>query len=195
MAENKQALAELYRKYNLGKDDIFKHRLGFVIITRTGIEKIQMSIGLQVEFDIVQMSDDHKHVVIKDTGSIDETMIQTYGEASPDNNKMGYPVAMAEKRALSRIVLKAAGLYAEGVYGEDEADDFRDRKGSTQVQVQEQKPTATETYDLNSVIEGAKDKLAQGKANPIQVKSWYEGVKAQMDDNQRARMEEILSQY
>lgn len=31
---------------------------------------------------------------------------------------------MAEKRTLSRLVLKAAGLYAEGVFGEDEAEDF-----------------------------------------------------------------------
>jgi len=29
---------------------------------------------------------------------------------------------MAEKRALSRAVLKLAGLYKEGVYGEDEIE-------------------------------------------------------------------------
>ena len=32
---------------------------------------------------------------------------------------------MAEKRALSRVVLKAAGLYSEGIFGEDEAEDFK----------------------------------------------------------------------
>jgi hypothetical protein len=37
-----------------------------------------------------------------------------------------YLTAMAEKRAMSRVVLKLAGLYAEGFYGEDEADDFGD---------------------------------------------------------------------
>ena len=36
-----------------------------------------------------------------------------------------YPAAMAEKRALSRGVLKLAGLYEHGVFGEDEADAFK----------------------------------------------------------------------
>lgn len=36
-----------------------------------------------------------------------------------------YLAAMAEKRALSRGVLQLAGLYRHGVFGEDEADDFR----------------------------------------------------------------------
>jgi hypothetical protein len=192
MAENKQALAGLYKKYNLGKDDIFKHRLGFVIITRTGIEKIQMSLGLEVEFDIVSMSDDHKYVVVKATGVLKDSVIQTYGEASPDNNKMGYPVAMAEKRALSRVTLKAAGLYAEGIYGEDEADDFRDRKGSSEVKVQEQKTSPQEQH-IDGIIKGAKQKLSEGLANPIQVMSWFEENKGQMTDNQRKEMEQILS--
>lgn len=36
-----------------------------------------------------------------------------------------YLAAMAEKRALSRGVLQLAGLYKHGVFGEDEADDFK----------------------------------------------------------------------
>lgn len=36
-----------------------------------------------------------------------------------------YIAAMAEKRALSRGVLQLAGLYKLGVFGEDEADDFK----------------------------------------------------------------------
>ena len=38
------------------------------------------------------------------------------------NNRNAYPVAMAEKRAMSRAVLKLAGLYKFNVYGEDEVD-------------------------------------------------------------------------
>jgi hypothetical protein len=36
-----------------------------------------------------------------------------------------YLFAMAEKRALSRGVLKTSGLYELGVFGEDESEDFR----------------------------------------------------------------------
>ena len=44
-----------------------------------------------------------------------------------DNNLMGgakkFPVAMAEKRAMSRVVLKIAGFYEQGVFGQDEMVD------------------------------------------------------------------------
>ena len=33
---------------------------------------------------------------------------------------------MAEKRAMSRIVLKLTGFYALGVFGQDESEDFVD---------------------------------------------------------------------
>ena len=157
-----------------------------------------MSLGLQVKFDIKSLSDDHKFVVVKALGTLGEKFIETYGEASPQNNKMGYPVAMAEKRALSRVTLKAAGLYAEGIYGEDEADGFSNREGSEEVEIpQEPKPTqgTKETYDLDNIIEGAKQKLSEGLANPVQVKAWYDSEKSKMNPSQQAEMENILSNY
>ncbi len=37
---NRDKLVELYKKYDLTKDDVFKHQ-HYVIITKTGIDKIQ----------------------------------------------------------------------------------------------------------------------------------------------------------
>jgi 6-pyruvoyl-tetrahydropterin synthase len=37
-----------------------------------------------------------------------------------------YVIEIAEKRAMSRVVLKITNLYSEGVYGEDEVDDIKD---------------------------------------------------------------------
>jgi hypothetical protein len=51
--------------------------------------------------------------------------METFGESAPANTRQTYPVAMAEKRALSRVVLKLSGLYEVGVFGEDESDDFK----------------------------------------------------------------------
>ena len=52
--------------------------------------------------------------------------MMSFGEAA-DNNLMGggkkFPVAMAEKRAMSRVVLKIAGFYEQGVFGQDEIVD------------------------------------------------------------------------
>ena len=53
--------------------------------------------------------------------------IWTIGEAATYNNKNSYPMAMAEKRAKDRLILKLIGLHGE-VYSEDEADDFKPKK-------------------------------------------------------------------
>jgi hypothetical protein len=134
----KARFRELTEKYGLNKDDFFKAPQGFVIITRTGIEKIQRGLGLIVQYEVetalcnvekgnyvikaiaIQLG---KEVNVK-TGKMEETqrLVETYGEASPKNCRNSYPVAMAEKRALSRAVLKSADLYELGVYGEDEIE-------------------------------------------------------------------------
>ena len=194
MAEtNKQKLNRLYGEYNLSKDDVFKHKLGFSIITRTGIEKIQAGIGLNVSYEMVSMSDDHKFVVIKAVGKMDGTLVESYGEATPENNRMSYPVAMAEKRALSRVVLKAAGFYALGVYGEDEAEDFKDRSGSSPA-ITKPKPTPV-TSNIDDILKATKIKLEKGEVNPIQVKDWMTKNKSQMTAAQLSWASEIIKPY
>ena len=41
------------------------------------------------------------------------------------NTNTWYVLEMAEKRAMSRAVLKLTGFYELGVFGEDEAEDFK----------------------------------------------------------------------
>ena len=45
---NKEKLAELYHKYELSKDDFFKHQ-HYTIITRQGIDKIQAIEQISIE--------------------------------------------------------------------------------------------------------------------------------------------------
>tara|TARA_R110002096_G_C14654636_1_gene726800 strand:+ start:1472 stop:2008 length:537 start_codon:yes stop_codon:yes gene_type:complete len=122
-----QVLNDLFKKCNLTSEDVHKHKF-YTIITRSGIEKVQAAYGIDIQYEIVKLSDDHKYCLIKAVGNMGESRTETYGECSPGNNSNSYPVAMAEKRALSRIVLKLAGLYAEGMFGEDESPDFEAKK-------------------------------------------------------------------
>ncbi len=121
-------LRALFDDNGLTPDDIFTHQ-HFTVITRAGIEKIQAKRGIEVEFLIESLQPDF--IVIKAVGVMEEDRgpkkrakvhrVETYGEASKQNNRTSYPVAMAEKRALSRCVLKLCGLYSEAnVIGEDE---------------------------------------------------------------------------
>tara|TARA_R110000765_G_scaffold93005_2_gene175313 strand:- start:1260 stop:1661 length:402 start_codon:yes stop_codon:yes gene_type:complete len=126
----KERLQHLAKENGLTKDHFFKSPQGFVIITRQGIERIQAHKAIRVTYEVISLSDDLKHVVLKATGEMANgsglpVQMETFGESSPDNTKQKYPVAMAEKRALSRVVLKLSGLYEVGVFGEDESDDFK----------------------------------------------------------------------
>ena len=124
----KKSQAEQFRrltdKHNLIADDFWKASQGFVIITRTGIEKIQRSLGIEVRYEVIpEFSDVSSGIyVVKATGCNKDREVESFGEASPKNCRNAYPVAMAEKRALSRVVLKMADMYELGVYGEDEGD-------------------------------------------------------------------------
>ena len=120
----KDLLRRLFVDNNLTKEDVFKHKF-YTIITRSGIDKIQAVQSIDIQYEIVNLSDDHKHCLIKALGKKGDKIIQTFGECSPQNNSNAYPVSMAEKRAMSRIVLKLAGFYELGVFGEDESDDFK----------------------------------------------------------------------
>ena len=59
------------------------------------------------------------------------TILETFGSAlkganyKDGNCNSWYVAEMAEKRALSRAVLKLTGFYELGVFGEDESDDFK----------------------------------------------------------------------
>ena len=129
MTKNEQ-LNVLYTKYGLNPQDTFKSPQGWTIITRNGIDKIQSSAGIDIKYDVIVCERDF--VVVKALGSLiddKEIFIETFGEAdrsAKGNCRQNYPVAMAEKRAMSRVVLKLSGFYAiEGVYGQDESDDFK----------------------------------------------------------------------
>ena len=121
-----EQLNELYKECNLSREDIHKHK-HYVIICRTGIEKIQYEKNINVNFDIIKC--DTEFSAVKAVGEMDGLKIETFGSAGKANCQNNYYLEMAEKRALSRVVLKLTKLYSLGVFGEDEADDFK-RGGS-----------------------------------------------------------------
>lgn len=127
-----EILAKLFEDYGLhfnpkdknSKDnDVFEHP-HYKIITRSGIEKIQKKSGITITYDVVYA--DASNVVLKAIGKLGDEVIETFASASSQTSKNAYYAEMAEKRAMSRVVLKLAGLYEYGVYGQDEAEEFRE---------------------------------------------------------------------
>ena len=124
----REKLTVLYKKYQLTKTDVFKHQ-HYIIITRSGIDKIQAVAKVDIQYEVVKC--ETNFAVVKAIASMESNVIETFGSAlkgasySDGNTNSWYVMEMAEKRAMSRAVLKLTGFYAEGVFGEDESEDFK----------------------------------------------------------------------
>lgn len=123
-----ERLKELYQKYNLTKDDVFKHQ-HYIIITRSGINKIQGIDKIHIEYEVVTNQPNYSSV--KAIATKGDFTVQTFGSAlkgetmRDGNCNNWYVLEMAEKRSMSRAVLLLTGFYELGVFGEDESEDFK----------------------------------------------------------------------
>ena len=123
-----ERLKELYQKYNLTKDDVFKHQ-HYIIITRSGVDKIQATEQMNVHYRVIKC--EPNFAVVKAIAVKGEASIETFGSAlkgegyKDGNTNSWYVMEMAEKRAMSRAVLKLTGFYELGVFGEDESETFK----------------------------------------------------------------------
>mgnify|MGYP003114366245 CR=1 FL=1 len=122
----KESLRRLFTENGLVQEDVYKDKRGFVIITRTGIDKIVSNRGIRLSYEPIVMEKDW--VVLRCVGEMSDGQkrVESFGESSKENT-IGlagkFPVAMAEKRAKSRAVLMLTGFYEQGVFGQDEMAD------------------------------------------------------------------------
>ena len=133
---NREEIAKLYKKYELTSDDVFKHK-HYLIITRQGIDKIQAKENIFISYTAEKVTPEF--CVVKALAKKDDANIETFGSAKyggkvqndvgkwvdVGNTTTWYVMEMAEKRAMSRAVLKITGFYELGVFGEDESEDFK----------------------------------------------------------------------
>lgn len=184
-------LKELYTVYGLEKEDVYQHK-HYSIITRSGIDKIQAKAGIIIEYEAVKV--EPEFCVVKAKALKGEAGIETFGsakygsknwDASKNNGKGGwnetgntstwYVMEMAEKRAMSRAVLKVTGFYELGVFGEDESEDFNKNNAAKEVPKEEDvKPTLTDAqFNIakNSNEKGIKATLSKMNMTPEQRKA------------------------
>ena len=123
-----EKIKEMYLKYELDKEDIFKHQ-HYIILTRSAIEKIQAKESIDVRFEVVKC--EPNFAAVKAIAIKGNKVIETYGSAlkgatfKDGNTNSHYVLEMAEKRSFARATLKILGLYEIGVKSEDESEDFK----------------------------------------------------------------------
>ncbi len=150
-----EKLKEMFNKYGLDSYDVYQHK-HYHIITRSGMDKIQAKENVFISYDAVKV--EPEFCVVKATAKKENATIQTFGSAKygakewdktakggkggwneKGNTTTWYVMEMAEKRAMSRAVLKITGFYELGVFGEDESEDFSKKEEPKQEQEQPKK--------------------------------------------------------
>lgn len=125
-------IRDLFDKFNvtLADSDIW-----FVqrnpVVRHSALERLAAAMKVDwIDVDFVHISDKSAVLMVRgrrgdgtpaDEWSTGEAVIGQNYQVS--GKQAAYPVAMAEKRAKDRVILKLARLY--GVYSEDEADEFK----------------------------------------------------------------------
>ena len=123
----KEILNTLYKDNSLTKEDVYKDKRGFTIITRSGIEQIQWNNKIEVVFDVISF--EVGNIILKASSFQDGIKkCETFGSASKENCFQKFPVEIAEKRALARIIIKTMGL--TNTLGKDEVDYQKQNKTS-----------------------------------------------------------------
>ena len=122
---DKQELTKFYKLHNLTPSDVYNDKRGFVIITRSGIEKIQNQNNIKVAFEVIVCNLENvviKAVSMRFDANDDEfvPIIETFGSASKNNCRQHFIVEIAEKRALARCIIKT--MQWTNVMGEDELE-------------------------------------------------------------------------
>lgn len=118
---------EIKQKYELSDDELYINKdEKFWIVNRFGIEKIQIKEGLYPTYNVIQCTPTFS--VIRATLKFGDKAIETFASAlQGSNTDTSYVIELCEKRAKSRVILQALGLYSVGFFSEDESDDFKSK--------------------------------------------------------------------
>lgn len=127
MGKPSQGVMDFMAKYKIDSDEIWEVHGATWVVKHKALERVAVEVGIVwLRPEVVTCDLASKIAVICAYGKIGEREEWSFGEASPANNKNSYPVAMAEKRARDRVILKL--LVSHGaLYSESEADEFTQR--------------------------------------------------------------------
>ena len=104
---------------------------GKYAIKHLELEKLATLYNIETEISLVHCDLRAACAVVKAGALFQGTKYYSLGEVSPQNNKFNYPVAMAEKRAVDRAVLKALGIHGE-VYSDVELSTIKEPRNENE---------------------------------------------------------------
>jgi hypothetical protein len=114
MGKPSKAVQEFMAKYKIATDEVWEVHGTAWVVKHKALERVAVEVGIQWEKPELKVCDIAQgFVVCLISGKIGEHTEFSFGEASPKNNKNSYPVAMAEKRAKDRVILKLLTVHGD----------------------------------------------------------------------------------
>jgi len=98
---------------------MWEFKPGKWIIKHLEVEGLAQHFNIDTNIELVHCNLEKDVAVVKATAVNKTKVFHSLGEVSPKNNQFDYPVAIAEKRAVDRSILKALGIHGE-VYSDQE---------------------------------------------------------------------------
>tara|TARA_R100001463_G_scaffold3509_1_gene14147 strand:- start:400 stop:1026 length:627 start_codon:yes stop_codon:yes gene_type:complete len=170
----KEILEEL--KFNPSECLWEKH--GATCMKHRYIEIAGQEKGVVIEsLDEVEKNSAEGVVAIKCTASLGKAKVITYGEATPKNNKNGYPYAMAEKRAIDRAILKLIGIHGF-VYSDDEVDDKFENVEIKKTEIKEKPKKKIDDLYITTALDKIKNN--KEKKDSVVLRSEMENLKTEI---------------
>tara|TARA_R110000751_G_scaffold20073_2_gene59238 strand:+ start:4234 stop:4806 length:573 start_codon:yes stop_codon:yes gene_type:complete len=166
MAKVKAEVSKILKEYGLDPREALWDCHGTWILLHTACQTIQHKLGIVFgEPKVLHMDMDKKTVVVQVFAQNKDGATRfELGEAAPSNNKNGYPVAMAMKRAEDKAIIHLAKLREHGIYSTEEADDFKKKPANRDQGVEAQRVInllreATTASNINEIIKHHKNDL------------------------------------
>ena len=135
---------------------------GKFAIRHLEVEKLAKHYNIETDINLVHCQLDKGCAVVKAGALFKKNKYYSLGEVSPQNNDFNYPVAVAEKRAVDRAILKALGLHGN-VYSDVELHDDKNNNGKIDLNhtsvVAYQVRNATQIGKLREILSDHKEFL------------------------------------
>jgi len=98
---------------------IYEFKKGKFAILHKEVERLANDYGIETEVELKYCDLPKSCAVVKATARYQGSKFTSLGEASPLNNEFPYPIAVAEKRAADRVILKALNIHGD-LYSQSE---------------------------------------------------------------------------
>jgi len=98
---------------------IYEFKKGKFAILHKEVERLANDYGIETEVELKYCDLPKGCAVVKATARYQGNKFTSLGEASPLNNEFPYPIAVSEKRAVDRVILKALNIHGD-LYSQSE---------------------------------------------------------------------------